>query len=39
MGNVTDCPVDDVRIGMPVEAYFVLAGEGIGIPYWQRASG
>jgi len=39
MGNVTDCPVDDVRIGMPVEAYFVLAGEGIGIPYWQPGSG
>jgi uncharacterized protein len=35
MGNVTDCDVDDVHIGMPVEAYFVKAEEHVGIPMWR----
>jgi uncharacterized OB-fold protein len=35
MGNVTDCPVSDVRIGMPVEAYIVEAEPGVGVPFWR----
>jgi uncharacterized OB-fold protein len=35
LGNVTDCPVEAVRVGLPVEAYALLADEGLGIPYWR----
>jgi hypothetical protein len=35
MGNVTDCPIDEVHIGMPVEVYFKKVDEEIGIPYWR----
>ena len=35
MGNVTGCAVEEVRIGMPVEAWAVLAEEGIGVPFWR----
>ena len=35
LGNITDIEPDDVHIGMSVEAYAVLAEEGIGIPYWR----
>ena len=37
MGNVTDVDPDEVHIGMAVEAYAVLAEEGVGIPYWRPA--
>jgi uncharacterized OB-fold protein len=37
MGNLTDCPADDVTIGMPVEAYVVEADEGVGVPFWRPA--
>jgi uncharacterized protein len=37
LGNVTDCVVTDVYIGMPVTAWVVLAEEGIGIPLWRPA--
>ncbi|MEN8183302.1 MAG: Zn-ribbon domain-containing OB-fold protein [Myxococcota bacterium] len=43
MGNVTDCAVEDVRIGMPVEAYALPAElEGIGpiaVPFWRPSGG
>ncbi len=35
LGNVTGCPVDEVRVGMPVEAYAVAAAEDVGVPYWR----
>jgi uncharacterized OB-fold protein len=35
LGNVTNCPVEAVRVGLPVEAYALLADEGLGIPYWR----
>jgi uncharacterized OB-fold protein len=35
MGNVTDCPPDDVHIGLRVEAHFVRVDESTGIPYWR----
>lgn len=35
MGNVTDCPVDEVHIGMPVEVYFVEAAPEVGVPFWR----
>jgi uncharacterized OB-fold protein len=37
LGNVTDCPVEDVRIGMPVRAYAQPAEDGIAIPFWRPA--
>lgn len=39
LGNVTDVSVDDVHIGMSVEAYAVLAEEDIAIPYWRPVRG
>jgi uncharacterized OB-fold protein len=39
LGAVTDCDVDDVSIGMPVEVHYVKAADDIGIPYWRPASG
>ena len=35
MGNVTGCAPEDVRIGLPVEVWFVVAREGVGIPFWR----
>ncbi len=35
MGNVTDCDVDGVRIGMPVEVWFDGADDDTAIPYWR----
>lgn len=35
MGNVTDCDVDAVHIGMPVEAYMVEVEEGLAVPFWR----
>ena len=37
MSNVTDVAPEDVRIGMPVEAWFADAGDGIGIPFFRPA--
>jgi uncharacterized OB-fold protein len=38
LSNVTDVSPDDVHIGMAVEAYAVIAEDGVGIPYWRPAS-
>ena len=38
MGNLTDCPVESVRIGMPVEAYAVECEEGMAVPFWRPAA-
>jgi uncharacterized OB-fold protein len=35
MGNVTGIDPEQVRIGMPVEVYFVAAAEDVGIPMWR----
>jgi uncharacterized OB-fold protein len=37
MGNVSDCPVEQVRIGMPVEAYAIECGDGLAVPFWRPA--
>jgi hypothetical protein len=37
MGNVTDCPVDEVHVGMPVRAYALPAEGGIAVPFWRPA--
>lgn len=37
MGNVTDCDPEAVHIGMPVEAYAVLAEEETGVVFWRPA--
>jgi uncharacterized OB-fold protein len=39
MGNITDCAVEDVRIGMAVSVHFVKAEEGVGVPFWRPAGG
>lgn len=38
MGNVTGCPVDQVRIGLPVQAYVLKAAPDIGILQWEPAA-
>lgn len=38
MGNIGGCAVDDVAIGMAVEAYVVEAAEGVGVPFWRPAT-
>jgi uncharacterized protein len=35
MGNVTGCPVDEIRVGMEVRPYVVGAEPGIAIPQWE----
>jgi uncharacterized OB-fold protein len=35
LGTVTGCPVERVRIGMPVEAYAVECGDGMAVPFWR----
>jgi uncharacterized OB-fold protein len=35
MGNITGCPVEDVKIGARAEAYVVRADEEIGIVQWR----
>ena len=35
MGNVTGCDPGSVRIGLPVEAYFVRAEDEVGVPMWR----
>jgi len=37
MGNVTGCPVEDVRIGMPVRAYALKVAPDIAVPQWEPA--
>ena len=37
MGTVTGCPVESVRIGMPVESYAVECGDGMAVPFWRPA--
>jgi uncharacterized OB-fold protein len=37
MGNVTDCAIEDVSIGMDVEAWFDEASEDVSVPYWRPA--
>jgi uncharacterized OB-fold protein len=37
MSNVTDCDVDDMRIGMAVEVWFDSDGAEGAIPYWRPA--
>lgn len=35
MGSITGCSVDDVYIGMAVEAHFIQINDDIGIPIWK----
>jgi uncharacterized OB-fold protein len=35
MGNLTDCPLDEIQVGMAVEAYAVEVAEGMALPYWR----
>ena len=38
MGTVSGCPVENVRIGMRVEAYAVECGDGLAVPFWRPAA-
>ena len=38
MGNITDCPLDEVHIGMPVEVHMVQAEPDVGVPFWRPAA-
>ena len=37
MSNITDCNVDDVHIGMPVQVWFRQADEEVGVPFFKPA--
>jgi uncharacterized OB-fold protein len=37
MGNVTGCPVEQVKIGLRVEAYAVECEPGLAVPFWRPA--
>ena len=37
MGTLTGCPLEAVRIGMPVEAYAVECEAGMAVPFWRPA--
>jgi uncharacterized OB-fold protein len=37
MGNVTGCPPEALRIGLPVEAYAIECGDGLAVPFWRPA--
>ena len=39
MGNITGCPVDQVRIGMPVQVHMVEAEPEVAVPFWRPVSG
>jgi uncharacterized protein len=38
MTNITDCEIDDVHVGMAVEAYTVRVDDAVGIPFWRPQS-
>ena len=39
MSNVTDCELEEVVVGLPVEAHIVEAKAGLWVSYWRpRAS-
>ena len=38
MGTITGCPVEEVAIDMPLEAYAILVADGLAIPFWRRAA-
>ncbi|MBL8531995.1 MAG: Zn-ribbon domain-containing OB-fold protein [Hyphomonadaceae bacterium] len=39
MANITDCPPEEVRIGMPVTVWFEARSETIAIPQFRPAQG
>ena len=39
MSNVTDCEIEEVAIGLPVEVHMVEAKPGLWIPYWRPRAG
>ncbi len=39
MSNITDCALEDIEIGLPVEVHMVEAKPGLSIPYWRPRTG
>jgi len=37
LGRLTDCAVEDVRVGMKLEAYALEVEEGFALPFWRPA--
>ena len=37
MTNLTDCPVEDVSVGLPVEAHFVSIDDDLAAPFFRPA--
>jgi uncharacterized protein len=37
--NIIDCPIEDVKIDMPVEAVFEDSGQGVTLPKFKPCSG
>jgi len=35
MGNLTDCPIDEIRVGMAVEAYALEVADDFALPFWR----
>ena len=38
MTNITDCDLDDVTIGLPVEVHMIEVRPGFRVPYWRPRS-
>jgi len=37
IGNIVDCPLEEIEMGMPLEVTFEQLTEEITLPQWQRA--
>lgn len=37
VGNVLDCPADELEVGMPVQVAFEKLNDEIALPQWKRA--
>jgi hypothetical protein len=37
LGTVTGAAVENVRIGLPLEAYAIECGDGLAVPFWRPA--
>jgi uncharacterized OB-fold protein len=39
MSNVVDCDIEDVTVGMSLEAVILRAAEDVGLPFWRPSAG
>ena len=38
MSNIIGCPIEDLRIGMPLEVVLLKAADDVGLPFWRPAA-